>query len=76
MPEILPVHFFTASLGSTANFLSLPSAPTVNQFALATRIIFLLVGVIQISFNLTGLPASLDKRKKPRAMYLTFINAR
>jgi hypothetical protein len=33
--------------------------------ALAIRIIFPSVGVIQVSFNLTGLPASLGKRKKP-----------
>ncbi|MEF1292200.1 hypothetical protein QTO00_20815, partial [Vibrio sp. M260118] len=33
--------------------------------ALAIRIIFPSVGVIQVSFNLTGLPASLGKRKSP-----------
>jgi hypothetical protein len=32
--------------------------------ALAIRIIFPSVGVIQVSFNLTGLPASLGKQKK------------
>jgi hypothetical protein len=34
--------------------------------ALAIRIIFPSVRVIQVSFNLTGLPASLGKQKKPR----------
>ncbi|TLS82322.1 hypothetical protein FD722_10880 [Photobacterium damselae subsp. damselae] len=38
--------------------------PPLASDALATRIIFPSVGVIQISFNLTGLPASLGKRKK------------
>jgi len=33
--------------------------------ALAIRIIFPSVRVIQVSFNLTGLPASLGKQKKP-----------
>ncbi|MEF1290489.1 hypothetical protein QTO00_11700, partial [Vibrio sp. M260118] len=33
--------------------------------ALAIRIIFPSVGVIQVSFNLTGLPASLGKQKSP-----------
>ncbi|MCL1103388.1 hypothetical protein L2742_18915, partial [Shewanella saliphila] len=32
--------------------------------ALAIRIIFPSVGVIQVSFNLTGLPASLGKQKR------------
>jgi hypothetical protein len=32
--------------------------------ALAIRVLFPSVGVIQISFNLTGLPASLGKQKK------------
>ncbi|PMO34332.1 hypothetical protein BCT05_05885 [Vibrio breoganii] len=32
--------------------------------ALAIRIIFPSVGVIQVSFNLTGLPALLGKQKK------------
>jgi hypothetical protein len=32
--------------------------------ALAIRIIFPSVGAIQVSFNLTGLPASLGKQKK------------
>ncbi|WP_217492731.1 hypothetical protein, partial [Salinivibrio sp. SS2] len=31
--------------------------------ALASRIIFPSVGAIQVSFNLTGLPASLGKQK-------------
>ncbi|MEC8298420.1 MAG: hypothetical protein VX008_12280, partial [Pseudomonadota bacterium] len=34
--------------------------------ALAIRIIFPSVRVIQVSFNLTGLPASLGKQKKER----------
>jgi hypothetical protein len=34
--------------------------------ALAIRIIFPSVGAIQVSFNLTGLPASLGKQKSPR----------
>jgi hypothetical protein len=34
--------------------------------ALAIRIIFPSVRVIQVSFNLTGLPASLGKQKKAR----------
>jgi len=34
--------------------------------ALAIRIIFPSVRVIQVSFNLTGLPASLGKQKTPR----------
>jgi len=33
--------------------------------ALAIRIIFPSVRVIQVSFNLTGLPASLGKQKRP-----------
>jgi hypothetical protein len=33
--------------------------------ALAIRIIFPSVGAIQVSFNLTGLPASLGKQKNP-----------
>jgi len=33
--------------------------------ALAIRIIFPSVRVIQVSFNLTGLPASLGKQKSP-----------
>ncbi|MEZ9510417.1 hypothetical protein AB4177_04600, partial [Vibrio breoganii] len=44
--------------------------------ALAIRIIFPSVGVIQVSFNLTGLPALLGKQKKPRSKErgLTLIN--
>jgi len=34
--------------------------------ALAIRIIFPSVRVIQVSFNLTGLPASLGKQKSPQ----------
>jgi hypothetical protein len=34
--------------------------------ALAIRIIFPSVRVIQVSFNLTGLPASLGKQKRPQ----------
>ncbi|WP_331434229.1 hypothetical protein, partial [Photobacterium damselae] len=38
--------------------------PPLASDALATRIIFPSVGVIQISFNLTSLPASLGKQTK------------
>ena len=54
----------------TSNFLWLASGrppetlPLANN-ALAIRIIFPSVRVIQVSFNLTGLPASLGKQKKP-----------
>ncbi|MFH4585478.1 hypothetical protein WMQ32_22125, partial [Vibrio diabolicus] len=41
----------------------LQTLPLANN-ALAIRIIFPSVGVIQVSFNLTGLPASLGKQKK------------
>ncbi|MEZ9877182.1 hypothetical protein AB4349_16245 [Vibrio breoganii] len=37
--------------------------PLANN-ALASRVIFPSVGVIQVSLNLTGLPASLGKQKK------------
>ncbi|WP_157812651.1 hypothetical protein [Alteromonas sp. MB-3u-76] len=52
----------------TSNFLWLASGrppetlPLANN-ALAIRIIFPSVRVIQVSFNLTGLPASLGKQK-------------
>ncbi|AFT93495.1 hypothetical protein AMBAS45_00025 [Alteromonas macleodii str. 'Balearic Sea AD45'] len=41
----------------------LRTLPLANN-ALAIRIIFPSVRVIQVSFNLTGLPASLGKQKK------------
>ncbi|MFH4585893.1 hypothetical protein WMQ32_24400, partial [Vibrio diabolicus] len=41
----------------------LQTLPLANN-ALAIRIIFPSVGVIQVSFNLTGLPASLGKQIK------------
>ncbi|MFS1472962.1 hypothetical protein [Vibrio breoganii] len=41
----------------------LQTLPLANN-ALASRVIFPSVGVIQVSLNLTGLPASLGKRKK------------
>jgi hypothetical protein len=42
--------------------------------ALAIRIIFPSVRVIQVSFNLTGLPASLGKQKSPASFrYRAFI---
>ncbi|MEF1205333.1 hypothetical protein QTN99_06645 [Photobacterium damselae] len=44
--------------------------PPLASDALATRIIFPSVGVIQISFNLTGLPASLGKQKSHANMTL------
>jgi len=39
--------------------------PPLASDALAIRIIFPLVGVIQTSFSLSGLPASLGKQKNP-----------
>ncbi|MEC7283253.1 MAG: hypothetical protein VXW48_06490, partial [Pseudomonadota bacterium] len=42
----------------------LRTLPLANN-ALAIRIIFPSVRVIQVSFNLTGLPASLGKQKRP-----------
>ncbi|MFS1470313.1 hypothetical protein [Vibrio breoganii] len=41
----------------------LQTLPLANN-ALASRVIFPSVGVIQVSLNLTGLPASLGKQKK------------
>jgi len=38
--------------------------PPLASDALAIQIIFPLVGVIQVSLNLTGLPALLGKQKK------------
>uniref|UniRef100_UPI001E5649BE hypothetical protein n=1 Tax=Oceanimonas marisflavi TaxID=2059724 RepID=UPI001E5649BE len=43
----------------------LQTLPLANS-ALAIRIIFPSVRVIQVSFNLTGLPASLGKQKNPQ----------
>ncbi|MEZ9487336.1 hypothetical protein AB4187_00980, partial [Vibrio breoganii] len=40
----------------------LQTLPLANN-ALASRVIFPSVGVIQVSLNLTGLPASLGKQK-------------
>ncbi|PKG98832.1 hypothetical protein CXF95_13375 [Paraglaciecola sp. MB-3u-78] len=37
--------------------------PPLASDALTIRIIFPSIGVIQVSFNLTGLPASLGKQK-------------
>ncbi|MDW2066718.1 MULTISPECIES: hypothetical protein [Vibrio] len=45
----------------------LQTLPLANN-ALAIRIIFPSVGVIQVSFNLTGLPASLGKQKSGQQM--------
>ena len=61
-PPRLPnqVHFCCVLLTSYRFLQTLPLASN----ALAIRIIFPSVGVIQVSFNLTGLPASLGKRKK------------
>ncbi|MFA0697491.1 hypothetical protein [Vibrio sp. 10N.222.49.C9] len=42
----------------------LQTLPLANN-ALASRVIFPSVGVIQVSLNLTGLPALLGKQKKP-----------
>ncbi|MCL1107685.1 hypothetical protein L2749_21010, partial [Shewanella algicola] len=41
--------------------------------ALAIRIIFPSVGVIQVSFNLTGLPASLGKQKRDGPWAISFF---
>ncbi|AUC90115.1 hypothetical protein CW735_01510 [Alteromonas sp. MB-3u-76] len=46
----------------------LQTLPLANN-ALAIRIIFPSVRVIQVSFNLTGLPASLGKQKSPVLSY-------
>ncbi|HCA77084.1 MAG TPA: hypothetical protein DEP33_11250, partial [Alteromonas sp.] len=54
------VHFRCVLLTSYGFLRTLPLASN----ALAIRIIFPSVRVIQVSFNLTGLPASLGKQKK------------
>ncbi|MBE3666212.1 hypothetical protein BOO35_14125 [Vibrio navarrensis] len=56
------VHLRCVLLTSYCFLQTLPLASN----ALAIRIIFPSVGVIQVSFNLTGLPASLGKQKKAR----------
>ncbi|MGF1725021.1 hypothetical protein L4D12_09930, partial [Photobacterium nomapromontoriensis] len=60
-PPRLPnqVHFRCVLLTSYRFLQTLPLASN----ALAIRIIFPSVGVIQVSCNLTGLPASLGKQK-------------
>ncbi|PRO74124.1 hypothetical protein C6Y40_07975 [Alteromonas alba] len=60
-PPALPnqVHFRCVLLTSYGFLRTLPLASN----ALAIRIIFPSVRVIQVSFNLTGLPASLGKQK-------------
>ncbi|WP_287151890.1 hypothetical protein, partial [Alteromonas sp.] len=50
----------------------LQTLPLANN-ALAIRIIFPSVRVIQVSFNLTGLPASLGKQKSRFLKRLFFI---
>ncbi|AUC88449.1 hypothetical protein CW735_09855 [Alteromonas sp. MB-3u-76] len=61
-PPVLPnqVHLRCVPLTSYGFLQTLPLANN----ALAIRIIFPSVRVIQVSFNLTGLPASLGKQKK------------
>jgi hypothetical protein len=44
--------------------------------ALAIRIIFPSVGVIQVSFNLTGLPALLGKQKSDTRVSLSTLACR
>ena len=60
-PPVLPnqVHLRCVPLTSYGFLQTLPLANN----ALAIRIIFPSVRVIQVSFNLTGLPASLGKQK-------------
>ncbi|MCH2086939.1 MAG: hypothetical protein MK175_07105, partial [Pseudoalteromonas sp.] len=62
-PPVLPnqVHLRCVPLTSYGFLRTLPLA----NHALAIRIIFPSVRVIQVSFNLTGLPASLGKQKSP-----------
>ncbi|RUP78429.1 hypothetical protein C7Y69_15060 [Alteromonas sp. KS69] len=61
-PPVLPnqVHLRCVPLTSYGFLQTLPLANN----ALAIRIIFPSVRVIQVSFNLTGLPASLGKQKR------------
>ncbi|OOE87525.1 hypothetical protein BZG75_14685 [Salinivibrio sp. AR640] len=63
-PPIKPkqVHLRCVPLTSYRFLQTLPLASN----ALASRIIFPSVGAIQVSFNLTGLPASLGKQIKCR----------
>jgi len=59
------VHFRCVPLTSYGFLRTLSLANN----ALAIRIIFPSVRVIQVSFNLTGLPASLGKQKWPVQMH-------
>ncbi|OOE62987.1 hypothetical protein BZG18_02945 [Salinivibrio kushneri] len=61
-PPIKPkqVHLRCVPLTS---YRFLPTLPLASN-ALASRIIFPSVGAIQVSFNLTDLPASLGKQKR------------
>ncbi|PSW55564.1 hypothetical protein CTM83_01635 [Photobacterium leiognathi subsp. mandapamensis] len=59
------VHFRCVLLTSYRVLQTLPLASN----ALAIRIIFPSVGVIQVSCNLTGLPASLGKQKRSNCSY-------
>ncbi|PSW20864.1 hypothetical protein C9I98_06315 [Photobacterium sanctipauli] len=54
----------TVSCVHLTSYGFLQTLPLANN-ALAIRIIFPLVGAIQVSFNLTGLPALLGKQKSP-----------
>ncbi|HAS8408115.1 TPA: hypothetical protein I7736_01990 [Vibrio vulnificus] len=69
------VHLRCVLLTSYCFLQTLPLASN----ALAIRIVFPSVRAIQVSFNLTGLPASLGKQKKPshrrglRAHKVTFL---
>ncbi|AUC88516.1 hypothetical protein CW735_10240 [Alteromonas sp. MB-3u-76] len=65
-PPVLPnqVHLRCVPLTSYGFLQTLPLANN----ALAIRIIFPSVRVIQVSFNLTGLPASLGKQKRRLAL--------
>nr|WP_241828112.1 hypothetical protein [Salinivibrio kushneri] len=73
-PPIKPkqVHLRCVPLTSYRFLQTLPLASN----ALASRIIFPSVGAIQVSFNLTGLPASLGKQKAAQGGRLfTLVNA-
>ncbi|MFS1470691.1 hypothetical protein [Vibrio breoganii] len=50
----------------------LQTLPLANN-ALASRVIFPSVGVIQVSLNLTGLPASLGKQKRGNTAVASII---
>jgi hypothetical protein len=64
------VHLRCVLLTSYRFLQTLPLASN----ALAIRIIFPSVGVIQVSFNLTGLPASLGKQKNRLSSVISHIN--